>query len=191
MNIIDEITEKVFNNLIKCKELHVFDFDDTLINTTSMIKVINNKTNDCKEIHPKDYHNYHLQLNEYFDLSNFDDVVNPILLPHYDLFVSLYQKLGPKSVAILTARPKAKGIISFLNEKGLKGVTVAAVGVDNPNVDVRYINAYRKKNWIKSKLDNEVIDLLSFYDDNEANIKIAKELIVEYPDVKFNIKLVV
>lgn len=185
---VDQILEKFVGP--RSDELHVYDFDDTLVRTDSTIFVVNTQTSERRELHPHEFHEYHLDQDEQFDLTNFHAVENPTLLPHFEKLKSDYARLGPNGVAILTARPEAAGVQRFLKKHGMGNIVVAAVGIDNPTMDVRDMNADKKRKWLKVQLDNRPIGLLSFYDDNDANISAAQSLQGDYPDVRFNIELV-
>lgn len=191
-NLIDEAVSQIFENLSDndAEELHVYDFDDTLVRSDSTIFVVNTVTGERKELHPHEFHEYHLDKEEQFDLSDFQRVQKPTVLPHFNKFLSDYSRVGPSGVAILTARPDDGPVRKFLKSYGVGNIDIAAIGIMNPTTDVKDANALRKKHWLKKQLDSRNIKLLSFYDDNEANIRAAQSLERDYPDVQFNIELV-
>lgn len=171
-------------------ELHIYDFDDTLVRTNSTIFIVNTQTGERRELHPHEFHEYHLRKNEMFDLEDFDIVEEAILLPHFEKFKSDYKRLGNKKVAILTARPYPHAVYSFLKKHKMADVVIKAVGEQYPTTDVRNVNAARKADWIRLQLRRFPIRHLSFYDDNFANINAAQKLKAEFPHVNFNIELV-
>lgn len=69
-------------------------------------------------------------------------------------------------------------------------VVIRAVGEQYPTSDVRSVNAARKADWLRLQLQRFPIRHLSFYDDNLANIDAAQKLKKEFPNVQFNIELV-
>lgn len=190
--LIIETTDQIIEDFVgpRSNELHVYDFDDTIVRTDSTIFIVNAQTGERHELHPHEFLKYQLNQDEQFDLSNFHTIKNPTLLPHFEKLKSDYAKLGPNGVAILTARSDATAVRRFLKKHGMGNVVVAAVGIDNPTMDAINMNADNKRKWLKTQLDSRPIGLLSFYDDNDANISAAESLQDEYPDVRFNIKMV-
>jgi hypothetical protein len=191
--LIEENLEQIlqdFKDDDTIEELHVYDFDDTLVRTDSAVYVVNCETGERLEVHPHEFHEYHLKPNETFDLSDFDNVEDPVLLPYFHKLKDDYEKLGRSKVAILTARPWPFGVHKFLSQHGMGDIVIRAIGFPNPTMDVRDMNAERKAAWLRQQLKKHPIKFMSFYDDNIANIEAAKELIEEFPNVVFNIQLV-
>jgi hypothetical protein len=191
--LINKEVENILENLFDSEsaELCVYDFDDTLIKSDSTINLVNVKTGERKELTSHEFHEYHLEPGEQFDLSAFAGLdKNTKKLPLFSKLQADYSRLGPSGVAILTARPAPEPVHQFLRKNGLSGIEVAAVGDLSPVGDVRDENASRKKSWLEKQIKRRNLKRLSFYDDNAANIGAARELEAEYPDVSFTIELI-
>jgi hypothetical protein len=176
---------------VRIDELHVYDFDDTLVSTKGNIFVLNKNTGVKKQIETHAFHEYHLQEGEVFDITQFNVVIDPKLLPHFYKFQNDYEKYGKNKVAILTARAENQAIYDFLKPYGMDDIRVVAIGDAEPMTDVSVINATRKTAWLRKQLETNPIKFMSFYDDNVANITMAKTLEQEFPDVIFEFELVV
>lgn len=170
------------------EELNVYDFDDTLVTTEGTIHLVNKKTGERRELHPHEFHEYHLQPNEEFDLSDFDKLVNPQALPHLTRMKADYERLGPHGVAICTARPDASPVIDFMGTQGMADVEIVAVGEAKPVGDVGTLNAHRKKSYMKNKILQRGLSILRFFDDNAENCESVASLASDFPDVHIEVE---
>lgn len=170
--------------------LHVYDFDDTLISTTAVVYIRNKNTGETKQIIAHKFYEYTLEPDEEFDLSEFEDLPNPKLLPLFSEFIEDINTLGESSVAILTARYNPEPIQRFLASHNITGIEIVAVGLADPKPGDKEVAAQRKKDWIRSQIIDRSLDFLLYFDDCEENIELAKELIEEFPHVTFLIELV-
>jgi len=167
------------------KTLYIFDFDETLVRVNAKIYVLNKENDSKKELSLHEFYSYKLKENEYYDISEFDEVKNPKI--NEKLMKLLYENQN-KSV-ILTARDKSKPVKEFLLSIGVV-VPVNAVGVNKPTSNSVFENARRKKEWVKLVVKQKKYDYIEFWDDNELNIKAVKELIDEFPEIIFKLNLV-
>ena len=170
------------------EELNVFDFDDTLVATEGTIHLINLETDERRELHPHEFHEYRLKPHEHFDLSDFERLKNPVSLPHLQKMKSDYQRLGPHGVSVCTARADAAPVMEFMESQGMPGIEIVAVGDASPTGDVGAINPARKKAYLKSKILERGLRTLRFYDDNIGNVMAARSLASVFPDVTIEVE---
>ncbi len=173
--ILDEISDQV---------LYVYDFDDTLFETKGSIHLINTDTGVARKIRFHEFHEYELKPNEKFDMDDFYKIIEPKALPTFEHFKRIYQRMGPKSVAICTARPDAEPIREFMDSLGYTDIEIAALGEANPRGNVGDVNASRKKRWIKDKITTDKLARVEFFDDNLKNVEAVAELQKEFCEVK-------
>lgn len=175
------------SNLISENKLRVFDFDDTLVKSNSLVNVLEKDTKKVvKQLTPAEFVNNKLSHNEYYDFSDFDNVKDPKLIKWT---INLLQKIlnktsRNKKVAILTARgSEAKdNITNFLKStlKNSNKVEVITLGNSDP---------YKKSEWIENQIKNGYNDIL-FMDDSMSNVNAVKKLKEKYPNVKLDVRKV-
>ena len=162
----------------KIKKLYIFDFDETLVNAKGSIYVKNKNNNKVKSLTHHEYYKYSLNEDEYYDISDFDTVVvEKINKPIMDLLIKHKNK-----AVILTARDKPEPIKNFLLKLGID-VPINAIGINNPKSNSVFVNAERKKSWIKLAITTKNYNYIEFWDDNELNIEKAETLKEEFPDI--------
>ena len=156
------------------KKAFIFDFDDTLATTNCRVHV--RRVHDSslhRELTPFEYSGYELASDEYFDYIEFRDPT----------FIEKAEKLEMMKLAkevhdekhdvfILTARGSAvaDAINSFLLDYGIHAKQIHCIG------DRDRGNTIATE---KARILSELIakyDKLYFYDDNENNVKLAKEV---------------
>ena len=103
---------------MKVKKLRVFDFDDTLVKTTSFIYIINGKKK--VKLTPGQYAIYKEKPGDEFDYSDFKSVKNPIQIKQMTkVFKRIANKRGGKGLYVLTARSAYKPIRRYLKDIGI------------------------------------------------------------------------
>lgn len=180
MNDIDDCLENVFFRLLRearreSREIHVFDFDDTLVKTSSRIKVTQK---DGKEffLTPMEYAKYSSNPGDAFDYSEFEEVTKPLLVPRTFLKLKkAIQESGVKNVFILTARGNPDPIRKFLDSVGVENIRIFAVGTSNPQA---------KADVIEDEVVNRGIRRVYFYDDAAKNIRAVRRLRQDLPGVQ-------
>lgn len=162
------------------KKLRVFDFDDTLVKTTSFIYV---KHKDGKEskLTPGQYAVYKEKPGDVFDYRDFQQVSNPVLLKGYvELLKRMVNSGGSREVFILTARAAQRPVEQFIKDLGIKGVKVVALGDSNPE---------KKADWIEDKVKAGFDDVY-FVDDSPKNVEAVRKRLRNYPNIKQKIQQV-
>lgn len=159
----------------KSSKLLIFDLDDTLIHTTANINVVKNGK-VVKTLTNNEYNTYELKPGESFDYSEFSD---PDILKN-EKFTRYWNTLKREynrgtHISIITARPDATMIREFFlrNNIDIKQELVFAVG--SPDFMYKGSVAQKKAKVIKL-LSRLGYDTMIFFDDNEANLRAAKEL---------------
>src|SRR5210317_295984 len=94
----------------EAKKLRVFDFDDTLVKTTSYIYVTQ-KNGKKIRLSPGEYAVYQERPGDEYDFSDFDNVNDPkIIKGYFKLLQRMKNAGGDRGVFILTARAKYKPV---------------------------------------------------------------------------------
>jgi phosphoglycolate phosphatase-like HAD superfamily hydrolase len=168
---------------VESKKLRIFDFDDSIVTTTSYIYVNNEKTGKKFRLTPGEYAVYVPKPGDVFDYSDFQKVQNPKLIKGYfEILRRMAAKAdGDRRVYILTARSAYKPVHKFIKDSGIRNVYVVALGDANPE---------KKADWIEDKVKDEGYDDVFFVDDSQKNIDAVKKRLRAYPNVKQKIQVV-
>lgn len=156
------------------RTMRVFDFDDTIAETHSMVYVKDLDSGEERAITPAEFAVYEKKPNEKFDFREFAQVVNPkLFLNTIKIFKqSILAGLDTRDLSILTARgPDAnKNIRNFLKDilklsgstnRNLKLMKITTLGDSNPNAKADWI-LERSKKFPKLKE-------IEFFDDSHKN----------------------
>ena len=161
------------------KKLRIFDFDDTLVKTNSFIYVTH-KDGKTSKLSPGQYAVYKEQPGDKFDYKDFQQVSNPQLIKGYvELLRRMVNSGGSREVFILTARSAERPVSQFIKDLGIRGVTVVALGDNNPE---------KKADWIEQKVKDEEYDDVFFVDDSLKNVDAVRRRLKSYPNVKQKIQ---
>jgi FMN phosphatase YigB (HAD superfamily) len=161
------------------KKLRIFDFDDTLVKTNSFIYVTH-KDGKTSKLSPGEYAVYKEQPGDKFDYRDFQQVTNPQLIKGYvELLRRMVSSGGSRDVFILTARSAEKPVAQFIKDLGIRGVTVVALGDNNPE---------KKADWIEDKVKAGFDDVY-FVDDSPKNVDAVRKRLKNY-DIKQKIQQV-
>ncbi len=148
--------------------LHIFDFDDTLVRSDSMIR-ITHPMGDKETLSSEEYATYVPSGDEIFDFSDFDSYpANPRIID--EVFAELRAAIaldGAESVVILTARSNPTPVRQFLKDNNISGVHVEAVGTANP---------MDKASYVLSRVKNEDFDEVRVFEDNVKNIRTIRKV---------------
>ena len=159
------------------KKLRVFDFDDTLAETKSKIK-IKHSNGEIEILNSEEYAKYQGQPGDKFDFTDFDKVIREAE-PLQHIIDLLKNDLDDPTnkVTILTARMMAYPVRRYLKTLGLDAYVVAVGGVD-PAL---------KAKWIADHIENKGYDDIVFIDDSEPNRRAIEALRDEYPGAKIEV----
>ena len=164
---------------VESKKLRVYDFDDTLVKTNSFIYVTH-KDGKTSKLSPGQYAVYKEQPGDKFDYKDFQQVTNPQIIKGYvELLRRMVNSGGSREVFILTARSAERPVSQFIKDLGIKGVTVVALGDNNPE---------KKADWIEDKVKAGFDDVF-FVDDSPKNIDAVRKRLKNY-DIKQKIQQV-
>ena len=152
----------------EAKKLRVFDFDDTLVQTTSHIYVTHKDGKESK-LTPGQYAIYKEKPGDKFDFRDFESVINPIEIKAITKVLrDMLKGSGERGVFILTARSAWKPIKDYLKDIGIRGVHVVALASNNPK---------DKADWIEQQIDSEGYDDIYFIDDSKKNVDAVKSML--------------
>lgn len=158
--------------------LMVFDLDDCLIISSAKIQVLNAKTGKViQSLTTEEFNNYThnpkhaLSFKEFEDAeilrkSTFITEIMEVLLKNYAKGVH---------IAIVTARSNSKLIRDFFLENGIDIHPDLVIAVNDSKWKFTGNIAQRKKEAIHMLVDQGYHDLI-FFDDNDDNLMLAKEI---------------
>ena len=158
------------------KTLHIFDFDDTLVRSDSLIR-ITHADGSVEELDSEEYAEYDEQPGDQFDFSDFDNYPpNATIIE--EVFAELRAAMaldGPQSVVILTARSNPDPVKQFLDDNNIKGIEIKATGSSSSMEKARYV---------LDRLKNEDFDEVRVFEDNVSNIRTIQK-VIEPTGVRF------
>jgi phosphoglycolate phosphatase-like HAD superfamily hydrolase len=159
---------------VESKKLRVYDFDDTLVKTTSFIYITHSNGKKSK-LTPGEYAVYKEKPGDVFDYSDFEKVQNPKLIKGYfELLKRMVNSGGDRKVYILTARGSYRPVYEFIKDTGINGVFVVALGDNNPE---------KKADWIEQQIKDYGYDDVFFVDDSKKNVDAVRSRLMKYPNV--------
>lgn len=171
----------------KTGKLIIFDLDDTLIISNAKIKVLDIKTGKViTEMTPAEFNHYTHKPNKKAIL-NFSDFESADVLKKSEFILHVYDKLKDYyvkgvHVSIITARSSSQLIRQFFLENGIDIHPDLVIAVNDPQYGFTGNVAEKKKQAILSLVEAGYHDFI-FFDDNDDNLRLAKEVEKE-KDVK-------
>jgi FMN phosphatase YigB (HAD superfamily) len=158
--------------------LVIFDLDDTLVTTDAKIKIVDRHTGKIiKEMSPQEFNTFEAKSKRH--VLNFEDFSSPEILRQGKFIHEIFNKLKSYykkgiPVSIVTARSSSDLIRNFFLDHGIDIHPQLVIAVNDPQYKYTGSIAERKKEAIK-----DLIDLgfkhLTFFDDSEDNLRLAKE----------------
>jgi hypothetical protein len=159
------------------RTIHIYDFDDTLVDTNTSINVIDSEGN-LKKLSSGEFATYTLKPGEKYDFTEFDKIIKdskPILR---NLLQIKKSASNPNiKTTILTARRVAYPIMRHLKEKYKLDVYVVGVGGANPELKADWIENQVKKGYKNIK----------FMDDSEKNLLAVKNRLSKYEGLNLDL----
>jgi len=173
--------------------LYIFDIDDTLFRTTATVKVRDN-CNNIKFLTSSEYNSYELQLDEYFDYSEFRDadLFHNTSEPIHAIWKTAQDALhlvsyNPASnVVIVTARSDFDDKLLFLNTFEKHGLDISRIHVFRAGNINAQNSAEAKKIIIRKLLTTGSFVSTHLFDDHVANLHAFLSLKSEFPDIIFH-----
>lgn len=158
--------------------LVIFDLDDTLVTTDAKIKIVDRHTGKIlKEMTPQEFNSFESKSDRH--VLNFEDFSSPEILRQGKFIRDIFEKLKVYykkgiPVSIVTARSSSELVRNFFLEHGIDIHPQLVIAVNDPQYGYEGNIAQRKKEAIK-----DLIDLgfkrLTFFDDSEDNLRLAKQ----------------
>jgi phosphoglycolate phosphatase-like HAD superfamily hydrolase len=157
------------NLFTESKNLRIFDFDDTLVKTTSFI-YITHKSGKKSKLTPAQYAIYNEKPGDVFDFSDFEQVKQPEEIKRITNVLRKVVQTSKEPVYILTARSAAEPIKRYLKDIGINSnkINVIALASNNPK---------DKADWIENMIDNEEYNDIYFADDSQKNVEVTKQML--------------
>jgi FMN phosphatase YigB (HAD superfamily) len=165
---------------VEDKKLRVFDFDDTLVKTSSYIYVTHKDGKESK-LTPGQYAVYKERPGDQMDFRDFEKVKNPKIIKGYFQLLKNMAATSDRAVYILTARSAYKPVYDFIKDSGIKDVFVVALGDNNPET---------KADWIEREMKNQGYDNIYFVDDSPKNGDAGRKRLNKYPNIRKKVQLV-
>lgn len=167
-------------------KLAAFDLDDTLIISSAKVNVVSTKTGRIiKSLSPSEFNffvpstKHHISFDEFEDL---EILKQATIITHVLEKLKKFYKSGIH-VAIITARSSTEMIKEFFTFLGIDIHPGLIIACDDPTQGLTGTIAERKKKAILRLVDEGYKDII-FFDDNEDNLRLAKEIEKERKDVK-------
>lgn len=152
--------------------LYVFDFDDTLVTTSNVIRVWH-RDGSMSPFNAHEFLNHKMRSGDWADFETFEKkLVDPRPIKEtFGLFLSAIGRSGlGDAVVVLTARGKAAPIRKFMLGMGITKTKIVALGNSRSTA---------KADWIEAQLG--AFDDVIFYDDHLPYLKAARRVVAKYP----------
>ncbi len=177
------------------KNLYVFDFDDTIVSTGSLIRIMSPQGMPVRYLTSAEFadpacekkiSNTEIQEGYYEDFSEFD-IYPPdpkLIQPIFGVFKRLSD--NGKNVVVVTARSNPEPVMSFLSDKALSNIPVYAVGGSDPLLKCDRIKEllaeHNPRNVVLFEDSKKNIDAISLMMENFSNVSFK---VVEVPHAKW------
>lgn len=168
---IASVLQERYRNL--GRKLRVFDFDDTLVKTGSMIHVTNG-TGEKFDLTPGEYAVYEPLPGDEFDYSDFSKLIDPREIVWTGKILRNILRSGGE-VVILTARSAQAPVYQFLEDAGLPSIEVIALASSDPQ---------KKADYIEDRIVKDGVKFVEFFDDSPKNVEAVEALNGKHPGVR-------
>lgn len=169
------VEREVMNDEAFGKRLWVFDFDNTLVRTSSKVRVTKASGAELR-LSSKEFALYVREEGDAFDYSDFRQaLVEPRPIRWMtDILLTTYLVHGPKAV-VLSARDVPQPIEGYLATLGLDGMETHVVGS---------LDDEAKATWIEQRIDRDGLQVVEFFDDTLSHVMAVRRLQQRRPDVR-------
>lgn len=177
------------NRKEKYDAITVFDVDDTLVVTKSLIKVHDMNTDETFELTPAQFNEFEKKSHHKMDFSDFGNLDILKAGKIIEKVFSVLQKTMTKGrrVGIITARDDKELIFQFLLHHGVVVNPRYIYAINDPNLGFDGTVAEKKKQAFLDMVKMGFKDFI-FYDDDKENIRIADTVAREIKGVKIKTK---
>ena len=167
----------------------VFDLDDTLVITDAKIKVCNIVTGDCHELSPEEFNDYQSNPNDKLDCDDFKslEIMKAGELIHYYLKILADAYKMKRAVGIVTARDDREMIYKWMKEHvGFHIAKDLIYAINDPVHGLTGSISEKKKQAFRQYIEMGYKNI-QFFDDDDANLRLVKELETDYPDINLSV----
>ena len=172
----------------KPRKLVIFDIDDTLVNTSTKVKVVKDGK-VIKKLNSHDFTHYKLQPGEEFDFGAFRDAREFFTKskPIIPMINQLKHDINTgNKVVMVTARSDFDNKELFLDTFRKFGIDIDKVHVyRSGNIELKIPTEEKKKMIIRKLLSANDYTKAIMYDDAKPNLDLFVSLKDEHPGVKF------
>jgi len=158
-------------------DLHIYDFDDTLVDSKCLAYVRDSTGVIVKKLDAKEFKIYKLKPGEVYDFKEFHEYPEKGIL--IGQTVRLFrQSLDNSNVrtCIITARAKKTPVYDFLSDRGIYCPEIFAINDST---------AAGKSNLVREILTRDYYHNVILYEDNEENINMIRTTAKLFDEVKF------
>ena len=166
----------------------VWDIDDTLLISNAKIKVCNIITGDCHELTPEEFNEYEKKNGEEFDFDQFKDIeiMKAGKLIHYYMKILADAYKMKRAVGIVTARDDRDMIYKWMKEHvGFHIAKDLIYAINDPVHKLKGTTAEKKQQAFREIIEKGYKNI-QFFDDDDANLSLVKDLGKEYPDISIS-----
>ena len=153
--------------------LFIFDFDDTLANTTSRMRI--QRGDDTLEFTSREFADYRPEVGDIPDYSDFSKAEGETIDETIKSMINSMRMYGQDNVFIVTARAVAEPVRQFLHKKGVTPPEVIATA-----------GSTGKSIWLKNKLETGNYDEVVVYEDSAENLKMLEDVVRQYEQASGN-----
>ena len=161
--------------------LYIFDFDDTIANTNSHVRVIK-KNGAVDRLDSRQFASYRPEPGDELDFTEFTEASGTLIDDTVDELENAITEHGVGNVYIVTARSVARPVEQFLH----------SMGVSVPEV-VATAGSEGKATWLTKQLELNNYTSVYVYEDCRKNITMLRDIVEAYndafpkkPDVAYN-----
>lgn len=160
-------------------KLVIFDLDDTIVKTRAKVKLIHRHTGKViKEMTPDEFNRFQLDSKKH--VLNFDDFSDPEILRQGKFIHKIFSKLKSYykkgiPVSIVTGRSSSDLVRDFFLDHGIDIHPQLVIAVGDPQYGYKGSIAQKKSQAIKDLIDFG-FKVLTFFDDSEENLRLARQI---------------
>lgn len=167
----------------------IFDIDDTLLISKAKVEVTDTETGDMFELTPEEYNTYVKKCTHEVDYNQFCSLeimkAGKLIDKYFNILMKEYNK--GTAIGFITARNDRELIYNWIREAA--GIRIDMDLIYAVNDLVHGFSgsiAQKKKQAFKEFIDKGFIDF-EFFDDDKENIKLIKQVVKEYPNLKIKV----